>query len=177
MAGTGPNVVVLIDNETDRDMTAHTLRNAGFAVTIAADDGDAASLVANRAIDLAVIPTRLRGRWTQCRRQRRPGLKVLFVADTLAFRPDNIGRGDALIARPIDPRRLLDRAYTALLGDAAPRRADYRNAAEFAIGAAKRATLETRRDAAEDAGAKALAGELRREINALAARQAALMTV
>ena len=96
------------------------------------------------------------------RRARRwqPGLQALIIIEPAALR--SVDAGDAFVARPIDPRQLLSRAFELVLREHDERVMHHGHAAEFGIAAAKLACLSER--AAAAAGASRLARDLTHQI-------------
>lgn len=178
-----PSALVISDDGIQRELIAATLAEAGFAV--AASDGEAAvAMIAAAPVEVAVIAARLRGGRGGAEvigraRRHHPALKALFVTDTAGACVADGADGDAVCVlaadRPSDQRRLLGCLYDLLLRDAGSQAEGRRHcAAEFGIAAARIACLQSRCAAAASAGAKALARDLARQIEAAQATLRAL---
>ena len=139
MAGGKPRILIVVDNRHERAAIDTVLREAGFAVIALAEhrapcpgmprDAFAAAVVAVTAGPDSAV---LRGV-----RARQPDLKALIVGDPAALPLVDRG-GDALLARPFDPRRLLHALFELVLREDLEWGAlDQADAAERGIAAAR----------------------------------------
>ena len=150
MAGTRPTILVVGDDEDERTVIAAVLRDAGFAVVAAQDQGARGPLSRKRlAAAIIALPENAGVEFHHRLRRRQPGLPALIVIEPAATRFADAD-DDTLVIRPFDPRQLLGRVFELVLrkdGGASPR---HSHAAERGIAGARLACLDGRHIAAAD---------------------------
>jgi CheY-like chemotaxis protein len=180
MAGNRPSVLVVASEPDERALIVAVLRGAGFATATAA-----ATTAGRRGAPAALRCARFAAAVIALRHDRgvallravqraQPGLPALLV-----LAPDAVplageggtakcpGNYDAIVARPLEPRHLLDRVFELVLGDHGDGRRDEPGPgedAEYGIAAAKLACLHQRHASAAAAGVSPLMHDLARQI-------------
>ncbi len=163
MAGSKPTLLVVDNDRDERAAIAAALREAGFGVVAAARDRGATAALRRKRFAAAIIALPDGGvEFLRRARRWQPGLQALIIIEPAALRL--VDAGDVFVARPIDPRQLLSRAFELVLREHEERVLHHGHAAEFGIAAAKLACLHNRHAAAASAGASRLARDLTRQI-------------
>jgi DNA-binding response OmpR family regulator len=148
MAGKRPTILVVDDDWDERAAIAEVLRDAGFAVAAAHDQGARAALTRERfAAAVIALPEEDGVEFQRHLRRHQPGLRALIVIEPAATRFVDAD-SDTLLTRPFDPGQLLGCIFELVLREAEDRTPHHSHAAEFGIAAAKLACLDSRRTAA-----------------------------
>src|SRR5216683_5890419 len=115
MAGRGPTILVVGDDRDERVTIAAVLREAGFAVAAAHDDGARAALTRRRfAAAVIALPEDDGVEFQRHLRRRHPGMPALIVIGPEATRIVDAD-GDTLVPRPFDPCQLLGWVFELVL--------------------------------------------------------------
>ena len=121
----GGGIVLVVDDDPDvRDVTATSLREAGYVVMEAGNGAEALDILAARPVCLALVdyamPMMSGSEFVRLARQTRPDLPVIYVtgvADTLALREQ---ARDPIVMKPYSGATLLKIVRELILGTAAP---------------------------------------------------------
>jgi len=128
----GSGLVLVVDDDPDvRAVAAGLLAEAGYTVREAGDCAAALAVLEREPVAVALVDYAMPGNsgleLVRLARQRRPGLKVVYVSGAdLVLEPERDG-ADLLLAKPYTAAALLQVVREALRGrgrDASPQRAD-----------------------------------------------------
>jgi two-component system OmpR family response regulator len=121
MAGAALGILLVEDDDDNRELLAELLRLEGHEVVTAADGEEALRIAGGRSFDALVADVGLPGMdglaLSRELRQRSPGLAVVAVSGWGDDAGVSAARGrevDAVVVKPADPARLLGALESAL---------------------------------------------------------------